>query len=389
MKATNKSLTLQTAPQTKHAKYSPSTLKAREICPAFLPSEKESASSIEGSMLHAYLEKPSRKVFQGLAPEQQELIKKIENYIDPYVRNAEKDFREIRLDLRPIGATGCDFGTVDRLLIMGAEAHLIDYKFGEHEVDDPESNIQMWAYVLGVFANFNEVEITHVHVLQPKRDEVGTATFRRSDIPRMSLRVKAIVTRCAQPNPEEVPTTTWCHLCARAATCKSLKQFALAIPDDTVVPVTSDDVTRALVDPVAAGRVYDFARVIETWAKSVRREICDAMRNGTLDVPDTHTLVCVEGRTEIVDVLGVQAFMAEEYGVTPDEFLMACELSVTKLENLVSSKTEKGEKHREISHFREKLCQHGFVYHGAPSAYLKRRGGRKKKEEDSFPSSSV
>lgn len=340
-------------------------------------------------MLHAYLEKPSQKVFQSLTPEQQELIRKIENYVGPYARNAEKDFREIRLDLRPIGATGCDFGTVDRLLIRGAEAHLIDYKFGEREVDDPESNIQMWAYVLGVFANFNEVEITHVHVLQPKRDEVGTATFHRSDIPRMSLRVKAIVARCARPNPEEVPTTTWCRLCARAATCESLKQFALAIPDDAIAPVTSNDVTRALIDPAAAGRVYDFARAVETWAKSARWEICDAMRKGTLDVPDTHTLVCVEGRTEIVDVLGAQAFMAEEYGITPNEFLMACELSVTKLETLIGSKTEKGEKHREISHFREKLCQHGFVYHGAPSAYLKRRGGKKKKEDSFLPSSSV
>ena len=85
------------------------------------------------------------------------------------------------------------FGTVDRVIIKGTHVDLVDFKFGRGEIDDAEINIQGQAYLLGVMDKFPLLQTATVHFIIPRRDEVLTANYKRTDMEGIRLRINLIV----------------------------------------------------------------------------------------------------------------------------------------------------------------------------------------------------
>src|SRR5690606_34716771 len=98
--------------------------------------------------------------------------------------------REVRIDLRPLGLDGTDFGTADRVAYATVSlVHLMDWKFGWNEVDDVEVNYQFQIYALGIFYANPRVREVRVHMVQPKLDLLDVHTFHRHDIDHLLERV--------------------------------------------------------------------------------------------------------------------------------------------------------------------------------------------------------
>lgn len=367
-----------------HAALGPSGLKSREICPSYRPTPGDSAASLMGSKLHDLLERfgidvASEREFMDLdSDEQHTALEKIADYVTPYEQQAKKIFRELRLDLTSWKITDCDFGTADLVIAFkGGVYHLMDYKFGRIEVDDPETNIQMWTYALGVFSRFSDCVEIHVHVLQPLRDEVGTHVFKREDIERMHLRASTIAARVAAQAGKKfnvVPSN--CRWCSNKGHCEALHEIALhvkkhaslTIPNETV-PLTKDAFNNADVILQYGAQVHDIADLMGQWSESMRRRISQLAYEG-FEIQGKR-LIINNGKTVVANSALAVKTLANELGRDELEiFRDIAQIQIGAVDRLSAEGAPKGAKDAEKKKVRELLRSKGALTVGAPSHYL-------------------
>lgn len=63
--------------------------------------------------------------------------------------------KELKLSI----LNGLTFGTADLVMVKGDRAIIGDAKFGWNPVEDAEVNLQGWAYAIGVFEKYPEVQM--------------------------------------------------------------------------------------------------------------------------------------------------------------------------------------------------------------------------------------
>ena len=61
--------------------------------------------------------------------------------------------KELKLSI----LNGLTFGTADLVMVKADRAIIGDAKFGWNPVEDAETNLQGWAYAIGVFEKYPEV----------------------------------------------------------------------------------------------------------------------------------------------------------------------------------------------------------------------------------------
>lgn len=366
-----------------HAALSPSALKNYEICPSWQPlpddEHRDTSAADRGTRLHKYLEEG---IPAEISQEEKNTLLSMQDYVQDILKNIVNPIMcmEIKLDLSPYEIPGCTHGTAD-LLVWDGETrvlHLIDYKFGKIEVEDPETNPQIWAYVLGAFEINKKALSLVAHILQPYCDTIGTHTFLRSDIPRLRVRLQIISARVHASLPNQIPTWDNCQYCGAKAFCgalhklalKTIQQNELATVPETLVHneflVMQEDVK--ILDPQVASTLYDLANLLESWSKSVRTTI--ALRDDADEIPD-HSLVITSGKRTIKDPLGARDEL-NKLGVSDDEILSIAELPITKVEGLVSASVEKGDKKKTLASLSETLLAEGILEIGNPARYLRR-----------------
>jgi hypothetical protein len=352
-----------------HAEHSPSSLALKEVCPGFRSDSKSSSASEEGTRCHQALETGKD---DGLDDEQLQVV----GMCRDYVTGVEADARShgevtILLEEKLAIAGGLTFGTAD-LVIVSAKAtaaDLVDYKFGRNPVADAEDNVQMQAYALGVFEKFPGVQSIQVHILLPRRDEVSIATYARSDVPRLRLRIETIIARASLPEPDLHPTDG-CLWCARKATCKALHNHALTLAsgysDELVIP---DQVHAShITEPSVMARALQVARVMEKWCESVRQHALK-MRLSGVEIPG-HELRTRSGNRKINDALAAWGVVRDH--IEPDRFIACCDVSLTKLEDEVAAKAPRGSKTKAKNNLCESLAAVGAYEAGGESTFLTR-----------------
>lgn len=373
----------------KHAHRSPSTLKAYEICPSWEPipqgNQKENTAAEEGTLLHEYLEKPCKTLFEALSLDHQEMVTALEGYVDNVHQGCHpesKILREIKLDLIPFNIKGCTHGTADVVIHdpLANIAHLIDYKFGKIEVDDPETNPQIWAYALAVFNMHPKITEVQAHILQPRCDTIGTHSFTRDQMPKMIVRLQTICARASVAKPEQIPTWDNCRFCnlKEEGRCgaltkialKTIQQNELAIVPKSIISsdhmVMQEDVKKVSVEE--ASILYDLANLLEGWAKSLRGAI--AFRDDADEIPG-HALVITNGKRTIRDPLGAREEL-KAYGITDEQIISIADLPISKVEKLVGDTAERGNKQKLIGEMSESLLAEGILDISNPVRYLRR-----------------
>lgn len=389
----------QSSEEPKHAKLGPSSLKSREVCPSYLPTPGDSKASVIGTKLHRLLEESGAAVaehpeFSALDQEDQiQYLEMIADLIKPHIdaceRSGGKAYRELQLDLRKLGIIDCEFGTSDLVLDMSHQlgrAMVFDYKFGRVSVDDPETNIQMWVYALGVFLRFPKAEIVDAYIAQPACNEIGHHAFHREQFDEMLLRARTIAERVhAQAGKSYNVQFSNCLWCSNKGSCMALHELALQgakkaslkFPDGLEDLRKDDEAVQRLADEgwlIEHGAdIYDLADLIGKWADSLRKRINKLAQDGHEIYGKS--LRTVSGKSSVCDAAGVVDETVSWLGDPENidwRYILATagDLSLGKLDDLIQANTARGGKEAASKAFRDHLNSLGLLVVGSPYSYL-------------------
>ena len=345
-----------------HAKYSPSSLTYREICPGWENDNdpnKDNSAAEEGTRCHEAMEKESTA---GLTEEQTLMVEMCLGYINDLKTDKTKVFKETRLAILD------QFGTADWVLVHGTKADLIDTKFGRRSVPDAEVNAQLQAYALGVWDKWTSVEEITVHILLPRRDEVSVHVFQRSaDYANVRLRIETIIARAKEALPEFFnPTPSGCQYCGRKGKCGALAGVALKKAKEATL--AKDEVIDA-TKPEQISEFLKIAPILEDWIKKVREEALRVHLYEGVDIPGFR---CVDRSTPRTITSPMGAWSALQDKMTMDDFMASVSrVSITELEKNFAATAGKGQKGKSKQQLENLLRDAGVLKEESTIKYLK------------------
>lgn len=302
-------------------------------------------------------------------------IEKICTYIKPLESRPKAEIhREWEFNLRPLAIPHCEIGTGDLIIINpDGSAELCDYKMGFWEVDDAESNVQIQVYVLGIFITWPQVHTVNVHILQPWRDEVSTATYTRNQLEALLLRPKLIVDRVEKLAGKEFNVyPSNCIWCTAKATCKAVIAAALQVSRQAKLEIPKSFTVDDALDQAQAGIMFSWVEIFEKFVKDTKWTITQMARDCKLDV-DGYDLKESSPKREIISTVGAyNALKGTEFEMDFEQFLAACSVSVTEFGKVVAASTPRGLKEVQKKKAFELLVDEGLVCQNSPSLYLTR-----------------
>ena len=347
-----------------HAKHGPSSLKNKEICPHWKNRPGSSAAADEGTRMHEAAETGNLDV---LNPEQ---CAQVESCIDEVARRQSTIKNCTRHNELRLKIAGLTFGTADVVLIGTNTADLIDYKMGRVLVDPAETNLQGVAYALGVFETFPVDSVT-VIFLQPRCDSISEHTFYRGqDYDRMLARVVEVIRQAEDETSPFCPHPENCEYCGKKAECPALTSKALTVAKqyDDALELPDEMHPSNITDPKQMAIALKLAPVLMDWAQSVRKHALEMVQEGE-EIPD-YALRFRNGKRSIKDIPLVWDLIHSEFAVSLSDFLPACSISVTALENAVKSQQERGKGATAIRRMNQLLVAEGLTTTGKEICFL-------------------
>lgn len=240
------------------------------------------------------------------------------------------------------------FGTVDRVIIRGSHVDLVDFKFGRGEIDDADINIQGQAYLLGVMDKFPELQTATVHFIIPRRDEVLTHDYTRSDMEDIRLRINLIVSRAVLDDPEMVPNTEGCRYCRFKLSCTALSDKLLPLAKKYSSSVSDFETAlwgnyspEKVEDPSVLSKMLNVAQVIDKWQSAAKAQALKLAVEEGAEIPG-YDLHYRQANMKIKN--GQEAYDLVSDLLTPEQFMDACSISVSALAKAYASKLPRGEK---------------------------------------------
>jgi len=240
------------------------------------------------------------------------------------------------------------FGTVDVVIIKEDHVDIVDYKYGRGEVDDSDINIQGQAYLLGVMDKFPKLKTATVHFILPRRDEILTHSYKREDMEDIRLRINLIIEKAEAENAEAIPNSEGCRYCKHKLSCPALSDKLLPLAKKYSESVNDFEMTlwgnyspEKVEDPMVLSRMLNVAQVVDKWQSAAKKQALKlAVENGE-EIPG-YNLHYRNATAKIEN--GQEAYDSVSDLLTPDEFMDACNVSVSKLAKAYSDKLPRGEK---------------------------------------------
>jgi hypothetical protein len=375
-----------------HSRISPSGLKSLQVCPGYESMQGDSKASIRGTALHEVMD--SGVIPPTMSEEDQAVARQVLDILKTADGRSQYDpLCEIELDFTALKLKDFDKGHADRVIVLEAtEDHeplhveMIDFKFGQWAVDSVKENIQFRAYAVGLFLGFPSIEKITVRIIQPALNVDESHTFSRAkDYDIMVTQIGAIVRRrhkwletrdASMLKTDEIN----CSFCDMQATCAIWQQYQVKLANEAnilecpVMPITSlEDVDSA--DPEEVVRVFRWIKPMEDYLKKLKRFALNVYDTGRID--SGLNLIEKNGDATIVDPLYVRDFLQEKYGITNEEFLLACEITVGKIKELVGDKAARGEKGKMQDEAIELLSKEGIIQYGPQIRYVQLARGKK------------
>jgi hypothetical protein len=345
-----------------HAEHSPSSLKMFEICPGYKPSGGTNWAADRGTRIHEALE--AEDISRLVDPDEQAIAQKCYDYVQSLIESKGgrvlETHKEIRVDI-DLGGGEATFGTCDLgLMFSETEMVLLDYKTGYGAVEDAEINTQAWAYSIGAFQRFNKIEKIDFYFLMPVRDEVSYATFTRSQLPEMKLRLQTIIKR-AKDGKIFNPQPGVCDYCGNQASCPALAKKALLIAikyPETGFPIPQD-ITGAEASAEDLAALLKLAPIMESWAEGIKKlALSKALEEGW-ELPGYRLQ---ERKTPRSITSALQAYEAVKDTVSINDFLAACtKVSVPDLEDYFAESVPRGKKGQAKQQLVDRLTDAGCL----------------------------
>jgi hypothetical protein len=353
----------------KHAPLSPSSLANRERCPGFQNDESSEVHpvTLRGTAMHEAMETGKS---DHLEINDRECVSMCEDFLAGLQEGRPNALIQQEVSLE----TGFPeiYGICDWLMVEGTSAWLVDFKFGYNLVSEPDENPQAVAYTLGVFLREPQVEAVDFYFLIPRCDAVLHHRFTRSDIPWMRLRLETIRARVLSPEKDYNPQPGLCEYCGFRAQCPALMNKVLPLArkyqgDHYELPAEVH--SSAITDPQDMAKALRLAQLLDKWVESVKRHALEMRLERGIEIPGFE-LAERAGRRSVTNLLAAWE-VAQAEGVTLDEFLTACDVSVTKLEDLYAAKAPPRKKGVWKQLLVDRLTDREAITSGAPIRYLK------------------
>ncbi len=328
-----------------HHKYSPSKLKLLAQCPGYTGDDEPSEAAEEGTRLHAAAETGD---MAGLTDEQRGFVQMCLDYVAETTGDCQAILREYHLKTLGGGEKGTE-GTADVIAVNGAHAHVIDYKFGRVGVDPAETNLQGYAYALGVFDEF-EAESVTVHFLLPRRDEVSRAVFTRDEYPRMAIAVGSVLNLChnfeamGRPVSMLAPSPAGCKWCGNRGECPALAapctDLATRANGSLTMPAETNP---GLMTAPQLAQALDVGGILDAWVKrwndSVKAEAARRIKGGV--AVGTYGIKRRAGLREISDAVAASRILAE-FGLTAEDMGAVMRVRLGDAEKAVAARAGRG-----------------------------------------------
>lgn len=384
-------MSLISPPARSHHPFSPSQLNSLEACPAYEGAQNENAAAFLGTLQHEAVERltDDPRLSDGQAFAVSECITYAENIAALY-RNP-RVLRELYMPIDEeayvveiagvntlVNTTTGGFADIVIVSEDETEAVIIDWKFGRNAVTEAKSNLQGIAYLLGVFRMFPTLKKISVRFLLPHLDQKSENTFSSDEFTDLLLRVKVVVARAraareAKDFSTARPNIGSCMWCANIGKCPAVAALAIKIGKKYSPAVLPDNLSPTLLfDPKQVELGIRLADVVKTWADAFRRQATEKAICDETFVPSGYQLVSMPGRTKILDVPEVEriarTFLPTEYHGALEKLR---EIPITRIDELISLVSRRGEKESTIERFREALIEAGVIERGEPFPVLR------------------
>lgn len=396
----------------KHHPYSPSGLGMREACPMF-QSKQEAAQHercIAGTKAHAVTETgiddntlsdedaaaaaecmdffEKRRALMIDARERAvansgvkytvpDIIEHTEIYLAVDDEKFEDDYVDPRTKERIVETVeSTTAGYVDRAIINHDRtyAELFDWKFGRWPVEDAENNLQGIAYTLGLFRMYPSLQAIQFFFKQPHLESISHATFTRSQIPDLYLRVQVGVARSrAARHAADFSTaralTPACNFCALIGVCPKVAEIACKVGHKFHPIEIPENITPTMIhDPKNATLAKRLASVVEVWAGAFSRQLSARVLRGEAPVPDGYTLA-TRAERKIVNKDAFRAITLKY--LTEAEYTATFEPTFGPLEKIINDKAPRGQKSATLELYKKELEDGGAVAKDIPYSFLK------------------
>lgn len=355
-----------------HAARSASQLKSLALCPGFKPDRKPKKEqhwvTQQGIRGHHALEVGDMSELQS--DHEVKLAQMCEDYCAtlPPAREVVKEPMIPTIEERWGYADQLRFREQICSLTNLWVVDLIDYKFVKVKApEDAEINLQGMDYVVGIFDKYQYVGTVHVHFLAPRFGTVTTATFYRSDLPRLKLEIFAILTQAKRTDKKRIaasllrPHYETCRFCGFAARCKAIGKIAdtvyqryVAEGAATPLPEVPANVHASeATEPQVLGRLKTLSTVLKTWSAAVdHHTLSKALDEGI--IASGFEIGFRKGKRRITLPLTLLT-IGPKFGLDMSDIVESANLSAKKLEDAVMAKAPRGTKKHKKAEFLDAL----------------------------------
>lgn len=353
-----------------HSKHSPSSLENKARCPGWFNDpdpNKDRRAADRGSLGHEMVEKDDF----DMAPDDLELTEaaiRCKQFMARFNKPGTVHHKELRLPIQD------QFGHLDHLYHhVDTSADLVDLKFAVNVYK--ADTAQFWAYMLGVWDKFPEINEIRVWVLHPFLDTVDMDTYtREQDYNRLHATVASIIQRANESDPSTFRVGKHCKYCGRLSTCRSWAEIGVSIAsrydkefEQYAIPATGSLKGPEVDDVETLAILWRIAPFVEKASKGWRKAALKKRLEG-FDIPGL-TLAERAGSREITNAAG--AFEAVADRVKPEDFIQACDVKIGALEKIFAETFPRGSKGSSKKELMTRLIDASAISSGAPSQELR------------------
>ncbi len=386
-----------------HHPDSPSSLQSSEACPLFENEDRDSQASIDGTLQHKAAETRDLSIL-GDDLEMIEAVQKCIEYEDNLIAESTRRYgapptvvREHYLSVGDDlvkdstgriwkGVTG---GFPDTMIVSadGTFIDIPDWKFGKVPVVPTRYNRQGQSYARAAMERFPKAQLVRVHFFAPHQQfstaqhwEEYVATFDRdSHYHKLENEIRTIITVKHEANKRLAESGDWsaanpcdglCVFCARKGRCpKNLSLVIKASEKHSPVVIPEFFGVLEISTPAQLAAAYKAVSQLEPVMKAIKKRCVDLALTQEDMLPKDWKLVRRQDREirSLDDV--VEA--AKRHGVKKSEVYSVLTIPISKVEELVKQKADKGMGAAAVRGFNESLEKSGAVTKGPASHFLK------------------
>lgn len=310
---------------------------------------ESSAAADEGTRLHKCCELILTRPQNQSAEERAEGIEEYFNlsddlrgFIDFAVTETVKrrdacefDF-DLKTEMRLWAKSGLFSGQGDVVILEQQleRATIIDFKFGRGEVERAERNYQLAAMAVLVADNFDFVKSVRAMIIQPraldKSRRITECEYSKADIDAARDAINAACKEAIEAEKPAQKCGYWCKYCPSSYRCKAAQE---AMSAQYKLAVATPNLT---IGAHNARQMFERAQLVKKYCD----DVLAAVKNYIVNNPDAQcglTLAPGVKRAKLGDAAKVYEAV-ESVGITSEEFVNVCDVSISKLQSLYHDK---------------------------------------------------